>query len=191
MNLPNKITLIRICFIPLILFLLLCKSVPNRYFWSLMFFVFASYTDYLDGYLARKNGLVTNLGKFLDPLADKVLIISILVCFVELGLVCSVAVVLIIFREFMVTSLRLIAIERGKVISANYYGKIKTVSQMFSVFLIMFSQGLREIFIRYNFEGYTYVDLIVKISGAVFWISSILTVFSGILYVYYNKDCIK
>ncbi len=191
MNLPNKITLIRICFIPLILFLLLCKSVPNRYFWSLMFFVFASYTDYLDGYLARKNGLVTNLGKFLDPLADKVLIISILVCFVELSLVCSVAVVLIIFREFMVTSLRLIAIERGKVISANYYGKIKTVSQMFSVFLIMFSQGLREIFIRYNFEGYTYVDLIVKISGAVFWISSILTVFSGILYVYYNKDCIK
>ena len=191
MNLPNKITLIRICFIPLILFLLLCKSVPNRYFWSLMFFVFASYTDYLDGYLARKNGLVTNLGKFLDPLADKVLIISILVCFVELGLVCSVAVVLIIFREFMVTSLRLIAIERGKVISANYYGKIKTVSQMFSVFLIMFSQGLREIFVRYNFEGYTYVDLIVKISGAVFWISSILTVFSGILYVYYNKDCIK
>lgn len=191
MNLPNKITLIRICFIPIILLLLLCKSIPNRYFLSLIFFVAASYTDYLDGYLARKNGLVTNLGKFLDPLADKVLIISILVCFVELDLVGAVPVVLVIFREFMVTSLRLIAVERGNVISANYYGKVKTVSQMISVFLIMFSQSLNELFIRYDFTGYVYIDLLIKISSIMFWISAVLTVFSGILYVYSNKDCIK
>lgn len=191
MDLPNKITFIRICFVPIILFLLLCRSIPNRYFWSLMIFVVASYTDYLDGQLARRNGLVTNFGKFLDPLADKVLITSILVCFVEMGLVCAVPVVLVIFREFMVTFLRLISVERGKVISANYYGKIKTVSQMISVFLIMFSQGLKELFIRYNFEGYSYVDLSVKISSIVFWVSAILTLFSGILYVYNNKDCIR
>ncbi len=191
MNLPNKITFIRICFIPIILFFLLCRDIPNRYFLSLIFFITASYTDYLDGYFARKRGLITNFGKFLDPLADKILIISILVCFVELNLVCAVAVVLIIFREFMVTSLRLIAVEQGKVISANYYGKIKTVSQMLSVFLIMLSQGLQEVLSNNGFMGQIYIDFIIKVSGIIFWFSAILTVFSGILYVYSNKDCIK
>lgn len=191
MNLPNKITLIRICFVPIILFLLLCKSIPSRYFVALIFFSVASCTDYLDGYLARKRGSITNLGKFLDPLADKILIISILVCFVELGLVCAVSAVLIIFREFTVTFLRLVAAERGKIIPANYCGKIKTVSQMLSVFLIMLSQGLQEILLKYNFGEYICIDFIIKVSNIIFGISMILTIFSGILYVCSNKSCIK
>ena len=191
MNLPNKITFIRICFIPIILFLLLHNNIPNRYFLSLLFFIAACYTDYLDGYFARKCGSITNFGKFLDPLADKVLIISILVCFVELNLVCAIGVVLIIFREFMVTSLRLIAVEQRKIISANYFGKIKTVSQMLSVVLIMLSQGINEILSGNGFTGQIYIDFIIKISNIVFWCSAILTLFSGILYVYSNKDCIK
>ncbi|MDR1627485.1 MAG: CDP-diacylglycerol--glycerol-3-phosphate 3-phosphatidyltransferase [Oscillospiraceae bacterium] len=191
MNLPNKITLIRVCFIPIILLFLLCKNIPNRYFVALIFFLAASYTDYLDGYLARKSGLITNFGKFLDPLADKILIISILVCFVELGLVYAIAVILIIFREFMVTSLRLIAAERGKIIPANCYGKIKTISQMLSIFLIMLSQGLQEILLRYNLLGHICIDFITKISNIIFYISAILTVFSGVLYIYFNKNYIK
>jgi len=130
MNLPNKLTMLRIILVPFfVLFMSIGASAVNLFI-ALVIFIVASLTDMLDGKIARKYGLVTNFGKLMDPLADKVLVMSAMLCFVSAGLAPAWIVIVILTREFLVTSLRLIAAGEGTVIAADKWGKIKTVTQM-------------------------------------------------------------
>lgn len=130
MNLPNKITVFRMFLIPVFLIFMLIPSIPNGELWALIIFIIASASDFLDGYLARKYKLVTNFGKFMDPLADKLLVCSALICFVELNLVPAWIVIVIISREFIISGYRQVAADNHVVIAASYWGKFKTASQM-------------------------------------------------------------
>ena len=137
MNLPNKLTILRIIMIPF--FMLLDGGVNQTYrYIAAVIFIVASFTDLLDGKIARKYNLVTNFGKFMDPLADKLLVCSGLICFVGLGQLPAWFVIIIISREFIISGFRLVASDNGVVIAASYWGKFKTVSQMImSVLLIV------------------------------------------------------
>ena len=156
----------------------------------------ASFTDLLDGKIARKRNLVTNFGKFLDPLADKILVISALVCFVNLGLAELWFVLIIIAREFMVTSIRLIAVNTGEVIAANIWGKAKTVSQMVAIVGILIMQYLQELIDLSVMPGFAVGPFS---SSAVFWfagnvlvgISTLFTIISGAIYLKQNWNLFK
>ena len=140
MNLPNKLTILLIIMIPFfVLFMLLDGGVSQTYrYIAAVIFIVASFTDLLDGKIARKYNLVTNFGKFMDPLADKLLVCSGLICFVGLGQLPAWFVIIIISREFIISGFRLVASDNGVVIAASYWGKFKTVSQMImSVLLIV------------------------------------------------------
>ena len=140
MNLPNKLTILRIIMIPFfVLFMLLDGGVSQTYrYIAAVIFIVASFTDLLDGKIARKYNLVTNFGKFMDPLADKLLVCSGLICFLGLGQLPAWFVIIIISREFIISGFRLVASDNGVVIAASYWGKFKTVSQMImSVLLIV------------------------------------------------------
>lgn len=130
MNLPNKITVFRVFLIPVFLVLMLLPDLPNGKWWALAIFIIASVSDFFDGYLARKHKLVTNFGKFMDPLADKLLVCSALICFVELHLVPAWIVFIIIAREFIISGFRMVASDNGIVIAASYWAKFKTATQM-------------------------------------------------------------
>ena len=145
MNTPNKLTVLRILLVPFFVAFLLIKQIPYNYLWATLIFAIASITDTIDGKMARKYNLVTDFGKFMDPLADKILVTSALVCFIELGFVNSIMVVIILAREFMVTSLRLIASGKGKVIAASMWGKVKTVSQMVGIVVILLLQTVYQL----------------------------------------------
>ena len=137
MNLPNKITVFRVCLIPFFLFFLMVQSIPYSNFIALGIFIIACLSDSLDGHLARKYNLVTNFGKFMDPLADKLLVCSALICFIELKLIPAWIVVIIIAREFIIQGFRLVASDNNVVIAASYYGKFKTVAQMILCILLI------------------------------------------------------
>ncbi|HJD25184.1 MAG TPA: CDP-diacylglycerol--glycerol-3-phosphate 3-phosphatidyltransferase [Candidatus Blautia intestinipullorum] len=176
MNTPNKLTVGRMIMVPfLVLFLLTgWGGEANRYI-SVAIFVIASVTDWFDGYLARKNHLVTNFGKFMDPLADKLLVCSAMICLIELDRLPAWIVIVIIAREFIISGFRLIAAENGIVIAANYWGKFKTVSQMIMIILLLLDLGgafdiLGEIFI---------------------WLSLALTVISLITYIWQNRSVLS
>ena len=139
MNLPNKLTLLRVFMIPLFVVLLLLQKGENptlRYI-STFIFILAALTDTLDGYIARKYNLITNFGKFMDPLADKLLVCSALICFIELDLIPAWIVLVIIAREFIISGFRLVASDAGVVIAASKWGKFKTISQMIAVILLL------------------------------------------------------
>ena len=137
MNIANKLTLARVALVPVLLALMYIK-VPLNFLWALLVFTAASLTDVFDGILARKRGLVTDFGKFLDPLADKVLVVAALIAFVGFGLAHPIAVILIVAREFMVSGIRLIASSSsGVVIAANRWGKIKTLLQTLVIIAAM------------------------------------------------------
>ncbi len=143
MNLPNKLTIFRVILIPVFIIALMSGIIPepvNRYVGVVIFCV-ASFTDYLDGHIARKYNLVTNFGKFMDPLADKLLVSSALICMIELGFLPAWIVIIIISREFIITGFRLIATEGGLVIAASWWGKIKTVTQMLMIILVLLGVG--------------------------------------------------
>lgn len=137
MNLPNKLTIARVCMIPFFVFFLLNTSIPSGKYIAVAVFIIASLTDTLDGYIARKYNLITNFGKFMDPLADKLLVSSALICFVEMGLIPAWIIIVIISREFIISGFRLVASDNGVVIAANYWGKIKTVCQMIMAILLI------------------------------------------------------
>lgn len=138
MNLPNKITVFRICMIPVFLVFMLVDGIPGGRYIAAGVFLIAALSDLLDGYIARKRNLVTNFGKFMDPLADKLLVSSALICFVELRLLAAWIVVIIISREFIISGFRLIASDNDVVIAASWWGKLKTNVQMImSVMLII------------------------------------------------------
>ena len=141
MNLPNKLTLLRVLMIPFFVVCLLWEGGQNqtlRYV-SAAIFIVASLTDMLDGKIARKYGLVTNFGKFMDPLADKLLVCSALICLIELRQLPAWMVIVIISREFIISGFRLIASDNGVVIAASYWGKFKTTFQMIAVILLIFN----------------------------------------------------
>lgn len=139
MNLPNKLTVLRVCMIPFFVVMLLLNGGENqtyRYIAAVIFIV-ASLTDMLDGKIARKYNLVTNFGKFMDPLADKLLVCSALICLVDLKQLPAWMVIVIISREFIISGFRLVASDNGIVIAASYWGKFKTTFQMISVILLI------------------------------------------------------
>ncbi len=170
MNLANKLTLLRVLMIPAFLGVLYWGG-PNSEYIALAIFVIASLTDFLDGYIARSRGLVTDFGKFMDPLADKVLVTTAMLWFVQTGVMPAWAVAVVIFREFAISGIRLIAAERGRVIAAAWSGKIKTAATM--VFLMLIFLPL---------PGW--VDTL----GV--WVIVVTTVYSGLEYLVKNKDVI-
>ena len=142
MNLPNKLTLFRVILVPIFVIIGYCSipgeflGVESKYWIMNIIFAIASFTDFLDGYIARKNNIVTTFGKFLDPLADKILVLSALVMLVEFGRIPAWIPAIVLTREFLVSGYRLIAVEKGgKVIAASIWGKIKTVTQMIAIIL--------------------------------------------------------
>jgi CDP-diacylglycerol---glycerol-3-phosphate 3-phosphatidyltransferase len=138
MNLPNKLTILRVLMIPFFLVFMLTDLMgTNGKFIACAIFIIASFTDFLDGYIARKYNLVTNFGKFMDPLADKLLVGAAIISFVELKSLPAWIVVIIISREFIISGFRLVASDNGVVIAASYWGKFKTVSQMIMIVLLI------------------------------------------------------
>lgn len=177
MNTPNKITVFRIILVPVFLGLFLL-DIPFRYFIADALFGLAAITDALDGKIARKNNLITVFGQFLDPIADKMLVTAGLLAFMKEGL-CNVWIVLVILaREFIISSLRLIASAQGTVIPANIFGKIKTVMQMVSFLVIMFLCGINDIF--------TLPFSVPLVSNILLGSSAIMGVVSAI--IYYNES---
>lgn len=186
MNLPNKLTVARIIATPIFMFAMI-TSFPGHYIVALVIFALASYTDYLDGKIARRDGLVTDFGKFLDPLADKMLTTA-----AYLGLLAAHAcpgitwiVFIVLFREFMITSLRLVAVQNGTVIAANMWGKAKTVCQMVSIIVTLAIAAIANIVPNIS---NTLAAIFMLIITLLLWTSAVLTVISGVVYMVQNKD---
>ncbi len=178
LNLPNKLTLIRMFLAPIYLALMLIEF-PYHYIVALAVFSVASLTDMLDGKIARKNNLITVFGKLLDPLADKMLTTAALLAFMREGW-CSIWIVMIVLtREFAVAGVRLIATAQGIVIPANYWGKAKTVSQMVFTIVIML---LAELDATFNIFANAGWFTLARVSNIMLWITAVLTVVSGITY---------
>jgi CDP-diacylglycerol--glycerol-3-phosphate 3-phosphatidyltransferase len=149
----------------------------------------------LDGKIARKNNLVTDFGKFADPLADKILVLAALLCFVQNDICDCVAVIIVLFREFSVTSMRLVAAKSGKVVAANIWGKVKTVTQMIAIITILVMQSvldLNGIFSLFSNEIFTLLSSIFYVVGEILiWISTVFAIISGVIYIKQNKDFIS
>lgn len=177
MNLPNKLTIMRVILIPFFVFFLLSPYFPayGNYI-AVAIFIVASLTDMLDGKIARKYNLVTNFGKFMDPLADKLLVCSAMICLIELDRLAAWIVIVIIAREFIISGFRLVASDNGVVIAASYWGKFKTTFQMLMVIVLIL--GIQMPFFQILGTVLTYVALI-------------LTVVSLIDYIVKNKDVLK
>ena len=177
MNLPNKLTIMRVILIPFFVFFLLSPYFPayGNYI-AVAIFIVASLTDMLDGKIARKYNLVTNFGKFMDPLADKLLVCSAMICLIELDRLAAWIVIVIIAREFIISGFRLVASDNGVVIAASYWGKIKTTFQMLMVIVLILD--IQMPFFQILGTVLTYVALI-------------LTVVSLIDYIVKNKDVLK
>ena len=174
MNLPNKLTVARVILIPFFVFFLLNDSMNPYFKWvALAIFIVASLTDLLDGKIARKYNLVTDFGKFMDPLADKLLVCSAMIGLIELGRVEAWIVIVIIAREFIISGFRLIAADNGRVIAASYWGKFKTTFQMFMVILMIANIGM---------TPFPLITQIIK------WIALVLTIVSLVDYLIKNKD---
>ena len=190
MNLPNKLTLLRVCLIPVFLLFVYVSAIPCHYLLALIVFAAASLTDMLDGKIARKHNLVTNFGKFLDPLADKVLVITALIVLVDLPdfRMNAIPLIIIVAREFMVSGLRLLAAEDGVVIPAGIWGKLKTAFTMVTIVAIL-------IYCSLTGDFNCAIPEAVKTWGlnGLLWISTALTIISGCGYLkgywsYINTD---
>lgn len=173
MNLPNKLTVLRVLMVPFFVFFMLTDVGGSANKWiALVLFCVASLTDMLDGQIARKHNLVTNFGKFMDPLADKLLVCSAMICLIEKGKLSAWIVIIIIAREFIISGFRLVASDSGIVIAASYWGKFKTVFQMaMIIFLILDLGGIFDV-----------VETILV------WIALALTIISLIDYIVKNKQ---
>ena len=190
MNLPNKLTVARIILVPFFVAALLINF-PLNNLAALAIFGAASITDLLDGKIARKRGLVTDFGKFADPLADKILVISALLCFVQLGLCDCIAVIIVLFREFAVTSIRLIAASKGKVIAANIWGKVKTVTQMVAIICVLVMQIVLDIGELGVCLPCCLSNIFFIIGEGLIWVSTFFAILSGVIYVAQNKQFIS
>lgn len=183
LNIPNALTIIRMLITPVFLAIILCESISHRFLIACLVFSVAAITDAVDGKLARKNNQITNFGKFLDPIADKVLTTAALLAFMSMGL-CNIWIVMIVLvREFAIASVRMIAASGGVVIPANIWGKIKTVSQMAFTILIMLLGETWDIISTVNAELFVKLPDLSIISNGLLWITAILTVISGAIYL--------
>ena len=185
MNLPNKLTLLRVCLIPVFLLFVYVSAIPCHYLLALIVFAAASLTDMLDGKIARKHNLVTNFGKFLDPLADKVLVITALIVLVDLPdfRMNAIPLIIIVAREFMVSGLRLLAAEEGVVIPAGIWGKLKTAFTMVTLVGSLLYLSLAEDFTLCMPDW-----IRTWMLNGFIWISAGLTILSGMVYL---KGCWK
>ncbi|MFI3171653.1 MAG: CDP-diacylglycerol--glycerol-3-phosphate 3-phosphatidyltransferase [Eubacteriales bacterium] len=173
MNLPNKLTVLRVLMIPFFVVFMLYDIVPGMDKWiALLLFCIASLTDFFDGYLARKYNLVTNFGKFMDPLADKLLVASAMICLISWGKLEAWIVIIIISREFIISGFRLVASDNGIVIAASMWGKFKTVSHMAMVIFMIADLG----------------GIFYTLESLVKWIAVALTIISLVDYVVKNKQ---
>ena len=196
MNLPNKLTMFRIILVPIMVIVALLKiegtflNIPITYWIINLIFIIASYTDHLDGKIARKNNLVTTFGKFADPLADKILVLAAMLILVEYGKLPAWIPIIVLAREFMVSGYRLIAVEKGgEVIAANIWGKLKTVTQMIAIILSFLDVNSFAQFLTTKLTGY---NLIINILSTVFmFVSVIATIFSGWTYMKNGKKLFK
>ncbi|MBE5845218.1 MAG: CDP-diacylglycerol--glycerol-3-phosphate 3-phosphatidyltransferase [Butyrivibrio sp.] len=172
MNLPNKLTVLRVIMIPFFVWFMLVPVFGDNSKWvAVAIFIIASLTDLLDGKIARKYNLVTDFGKFMDPLADKLLVCSAMICLVGLQKLPSWIVVVIIAREFIISGFRLIAVENGRVIAASYWGKFKTTFQMIMVILMIVD-----------------IPQLSLITTIIMYVALILTIISLVDYIVKNKD---
>ena len=196
MNLPNKLTIFRIILVPIMVIIPLfgidgeLMEIPIQNLIIDLIFIIASITDKLDGYLARKNNQITTFGKFLDPLADKILVLAAMVMLVEMSKLPSWIPIIVLTREFVVSGYRLVAVEKdGKVIAASKWGKLKTVSQMFAIILAFLDiHAFGECFFG-SLQG---IELILNILVTIMMIiQTIATIFSGIDYLKGARDVIK
>ena len=213
MNLPNKLTLLRIILVPAVIAAILIEF-PFHFLAAGLLFGVAAITDAFDGKIARRDNLITDFGKFADPLADKILVISVLVCFVKLNLCGAIPLIIIIFREFTVTSIRLVAAAKGNVIAANMWGKVKTVTQIIAIVTVFVLQTAMDIIslvtsgVVHSFTEYdmmralqgadpsfntllTTFDIFNIIGQVLLWIVAVITVISGVKYLKDNKDVIS
>lgn len=176
MNLPNKLTILRVILIPFfVAFLMDAFHIPGTKWIALAIFIIASLTDMLDGKIARKYNLVTNFGKFMDPLADKLLVCSALIAFVDMDMVPTWIVMIIIAREFIISGFRLVASDNGIVIAAGIWGKLKTVCQMIMIIVLIADFG----------------GIFDMIGTVLIWLSLILTVISLVDYLYTNRQVLS
>ncbi len=195
LNTPNKLSLLRILLSPIILlFMVPLRGIEGLAPWNefvaqwgifiaAALFIFASYTDYLDGHLARKNSQISVFGQFIDPIGDKLLVLTVFIAWVELGRITSFVPVVVLLREFMVTGLRLLAMGKGKVIAASPFGKAKTVSQFVALYILFV-----EYFLLRFFDLAVLQDVAFYVSNIAIFISVILTLLSGLDYMMKNKD---
>lgn len=196
MNLPNKLTIFRILLVPVMVIIPFLGiqgevwNIPIQNLIIIAIFAVASYTDHLDGKIARKNNLVTTFGKFADPLADKILVLSAMLMLVEMQKIPAWIPIIVLTREFVVSGYRLIAVEKGgKVIAANIWGKIKTVTQMIAIILTFIDL---HVFFEFMTEGLTGYELVINILASSFMIiSTIAAVFSGVNYLKGCKELFK
>ena len=192
LNTPNKLTIARMIITPVFLAVLLWESLPHRFLVATIIYSIAAITDAIDGKLARKNNQITNFGKLLDPIADKVLTTSALLAFMVMDL-CNIWIVMIVLtREFAVASIRMIAAANGVVIPANFWGKLKTVSQMTFTIVIMLLGEVQGLLLTYaaDFAAPLPDSLLSLISNGLLWITAILTVISGAIYIKDSKNVI-
>ena len=194
MNLANKLTVIRIFLVPLFLLFIIVKDiVPYGSFIATTIFILASLTDKLDGYIARSRNQVTNFGKFMDPLADKLLVTTALICLVDLHVISSVVAVIIIAREFAVSGLRTVAASEGKVIAASYWGKAKTVVQIIAIVFALLKVNIAasETLSAYVSQN-IYLNGLFNVGTEILMvIAVIITIISGLDYFYKNKHAIS
>lgn len=186
MNLANKLTMFRVVLVPFFVVAMSVSAIPYRFTAALVIFALASITDLFDGKVARKYNMVTNFGKFLDPLADKILVAAALVCFVELGWTSAWVVFIILAREFVVSGIRLVAAssDKKKVIPANIWGKLKTAVTMIAISVMLFLAVLQQDFgVLTTFPS--------KATGEVLmYLSALLTLISGVVYVVDSREFI-
>lgn len=193
MNLPNKLTLLRIILVPFFIIAMLVQF-PFHYLVAGCIFGVASVTDTLDGKIARSRNLVTDFGKFADPLADKILVLTALVCFLQVGLLGSfgaIPVIIVLFREFAVSGIRLVAASSGKVVAANIWGKIKTVSQMVGISVIFAMQVVLEVLNAMKVSTGFITEVFYYIGNGLIWLSTVFTLISGIIYLKDNISFLK
>lgn len=192
MNLPNKLTVLRIILVPFMIAALLIPF-PHHVLVAGLIFGAASVTDCLDGQIARKRNLITSFGKFADPLADKILVIAALICFVALKWCDPILPIVVLFREFAVTSVRLVAASKGNVVAANFWGKLKTVSQIVAIAAIFAMQYFIELcsmgIVPLNPELFGTIFMII--GEALLWITGVAAVISGLIYIRECKEYIS
>ena len=192
MNIPNKLTVARIIATPIFMATMLIEF-PYHYAVSLVLFILASLTDMLDGKIARKRNLITAFGKFADPLADKILVIASLICFVALKWSDPILPILVLFREFAVTSVRLVAASKGNVVAANIWGKLKTVTQMIAIIAIFVMQYFTELCAMgiIPLDTAIFSGIFLIIGEVLLWISGVFTIISGLIYIIEYKEYIS